>query len=127
MAQPIVLSDSLIVPETLSRAVGRMTGRATNADLDRQITVVVTLLGARLDDVDRTSVSGRLGPTLRAALDRPMQIGQSEEAFEAALAGRVETNVARATCTALAEALDEQGRCHLRLQPLRPWLLLRTS
>jgi len=127
MAQPIVVSDSLIVPNTLGRAVGRMTNRPVNADLERQITVVVTLLGARLDDVDRTAVSARLAPTLRAALDRPMQIGQSDGAFEAALAGRVDTNVARATCTALAEALDEQGRCHLRLQPLRPWLLLRTS
>lgn len=127
MAQPIVPSVSLIGSNTLGHAVGRMTGRPLNADLERQITVLVTLLGARLDDADRRAVSARVAPNLRAALDRPMHIAQDERAFEAAIEGRVDANIARATCTALAEALDEQGRCHLRLQPLGAWLLRRTS
>lgn len=127
MAQPVVPSASLIVPAKLGRAVARMTGRPVNADLERQITVVVTLLGARLDAADRRAVAARVDPNLAAALDRPLHIDDSEEAFEVALSGRVEANVARATCTALAEMLDEQGRCHLRLQPLGPWLLRRTS
>ena len=127
MAQPVVPSASLIVPAKLGRAVARMTGRPVNADLERQITVVVTLLGARLDAADRRAVATRVDPNLRAALDRPLHIDGSEAAFEVALSGRVEANVARATCTVLAEMLDEQGRCHLRLQPLAPWLLRRTS
>ncbi len=127
MAQPVVPSASLVIPAKLRRAVASMTGRSVNADLERQITVVVTLLGARLDAADRRAVAAKVDSDLRAALDRPLQIGDSEEAFEAALADRVEANVARATCTALAEMLDEQGRCHLRLQPLGPWLLRRTS
>lgn len=126
MAQPNIVSQ-IIIPESLTEAVSRMTGRAATADLERQIMIVVTLLGARLDEVDREAVAERVDPALRATMLRPMGLDASAEAFEAAIQGRVNQNVARATCTALAEAMDEQGRCHLRLQPLRSWLLLRTS
>ncbi|MEM6786154.1 MAG: hypothetical protein AAF715_01445 [Myxococcota bacterium] len=125
VAQSIISPAFPITPDALAREVGRMTDRPQDADLDRQLAVVVSLLGSRLSASDADAAGARLAPGLRASL-RPTApaLDPSAASFASALVDRVEPAVARATCTALAEAMDEQGRCHLRLAPLRSWLLV---
>lgn len=117
-------SDQRAAHGFIARVADRMRTRRS-ADLDRQVRVVLALLGARLERADVSAVAAQLAPDTAQALtahpDAPKAV--ELQAFVAAVSARhVTDRTARATCLVLAETLNEQGRCHLRLAPLQQLL-----
>lgn len=100
-------------------AVADDLGEARSADLERQVLVVLSLVGARLPRADAEAVAARLPRRLRRALTAGGAAPDDVGSLRRALAERsVSERVCRATCRALAMAVGEQGRAHLRVQPL---------
>ena len=100
-------------------AVAEQLGQPRSADLERQVLVVLSLVGARLPEADARAVAARLPRRLSRALTAGDRGPDDVGSLRRALAERsVSERVCRATCQALALAVGEQGRAHLRVQPL---------
>ena len=93
------------------------------------ITSTLTLLGGRLRGVDRRAIAAQLPSELARALvsdnmDHPAPMAADLDTFinelNARTAQPVDIDQLRGVCQVLAEALDEQARSHLRIQPLNP-------
>jgi uncharacterized protein (DUF2267 family) len=107
--------DDLSFIETVAAQLGQ----ARSADLERQVLVVLSLVGARLPEADAKAVAARLPRRLGRALTAGDRGPEDVRSLRTALAERsVSERVCRATCQVLAVAVGEQGRAHLRVQPL---------
>lgn len=95
------------------------------ATFDRQVRQVLAALGARIPSADARALAHRLPPSLGQAVlgGRQALLAPTRRAF-LELLGRqgIPPRLARATIFTVADLLGEQGRAHLRLQPLQPFL-----
>lgn len=108
-------------------SVAARLGEPKTADLERQILVVLSLIGARLPPADAKAVAERLprrlGRALTAGERGPDDLGSLRKELDER---SVSERVCRATCQSLAVAVGEQGRAHLRVQPLGQMFGLRS-
>jgi uncharacterized protein (DUF2267 family) len=100
------------VEEVIERA-----GSAAREDAEHAIAATLEILGGRLRDVDAEAVATRLPQPLATMLLRA-QTSSGVTRGSDNPSTTVDMALTRAVCRVLAQTLDEQGRTHLRMQPL---------